>query len=594
MKSSLIPTSLFLLFIFSILQQSSGQTIAPALTTDWTNAGYRGNIDANATALDVTTLGIIGDSITDNSTALNAAISAAAGNRTILFFPAGNYLFNSPIQLNDSIVLRGACSDSTHFQFNFNGSSGYCISGSGSNTATSFPVNSGYQKDNNFVVVADSGYFGTGDWAEIQQDNGTWDTQPISWADNSIGQLIEITGRNGDTIFFNKPLRITFDGTLNVRISKINPIREVVLECFSYERIDSVSCFCPTINFRYAVDCMVRGIEGKRSISAHVLLDASSNITVTGSYFHDAFEYNGSSMHGYGVALYYHTGQCLIENNIMRKLRHSFSFQCGANGNVTAYNYSLEPNRSEFPSNYGADISMHGHYPFSNLFEGNIVQNIQLDQTWGPSGPYNTFFRNRAELYGILMSSGTVNSDLQNFVGNEVTSTAFLQGNYTITGAGHFQFGNNIRGTITPTGTGTMTDSSYYLSAAPDYWITGTTWPSIGPGTSLNSGTIAAKERFNSSRKTVCGNESTTTLPEISSSRKLFTLYPNPNSGRFLLTTSSPSTSMNVVVADTYGRIVFQSNLKSGEIIDLGKTPGVYILSITTENRTENVRLVIQ
>jgi hypothetical protein len=90
-------------------------------------------------------------------------------------------------------------------------------------------------------------------------------------------------------------------------------------------------------------------------------------------------------MHGYGIALYFHTSDCLIEDNIFRNLRHSLSFQCGANGNVVGYNYSRDPNRSEFPANYGADISMHGHYSYANLFEGNIVQNIQLDQTWGPS-----------------------------------------------------------------------------------------------------------------------------------------------------------------------------------------------------------------
>lgn len=40
-------------------------------------------------------------------------------------------------------------------------------------------------------------------------------------------------------------------------------------------------------------------------------------------------------------------------------------------------------------------ISVHGHYPFMNLFEGNIVGRAGLADYWGASGPGNTLFRNR-------------------------------------------------------------------------------------------------------------------------------------------------------------------------------------------------------
>ena len=40
-------------------------------------------------------------------------------------------------------------------------------------------------------------------------------------------------------------------------------------------------------------------------------------------------------------------------------------------------------------------ISAHGHYPFMNLYEANIVGIIDVDDVWGPNAPGNTFFRNR-------------------------------------------------------------------------------------------------------------------------------------------------------------------------------------------------------
>ena len=128
----------------------------------------------------------------------------------------------------------------------------------------------------------------------------------------------------------------------------------------------------------------------------------------------------------------------------------------GANGNVFAYNYSLDPYRSEYPHDAGGDMLLHGHYPFANLFEGNIGQSMIMDDTWGASGPYNTFFRNRAELYGIILFDQSVNSDEQNIVGNEVTNDD--KGNYHLQPGHHFTYDNNIKGTIQPPNTNILND----------------------------------------------------------------------------------------------------------------------------------------
>src|SRR5205085_4353518 len=95
-------------------------------------------------------------------------------------------------------------------------------------------------------------------------------------------------------------------------------------------------------------------------------------------------------------------------------------------------------------------------------------------------GPLNTFFRNRIELYGLVMTSGTMQSDSQNFVGNEIPNTGAFMGMYTLYGAGHFEYGNNVRGVITPTGTTNLPDTSYYLSSQPSFWNIASPFPSIG------------------------------------------------------------------------------------------------------------------
>jgi len=287
-------------------------------------------------------------------------------------------------------------------------------------------------------------------------------------------------------------------------------IENAALECVKLIRTDSlatgVNC---GVFMNLAFNCRIRGVEGFKGIGAHVLIERSAHLEVSGCYFHEAYGYTGSNTRGYGVVIGVHANLCKVENNIFRKLRHAMMVKQGANGNVFAYNYSLEPNRSEFPSNYGADICIHGHFPFANLFEGNVCQNIIVDQAWGPNGPRNAYFRNRAELYGFIISSGTVQSDKQTIVGNEITSTAFFQGQYTLNGTGHFQLANRVQGNITPTGTNQLTESSLFLNAPPVYW-TGLQWPGIGvPFTSTTQSIPAAIRYVNPGPKTICGDPDT-------------------------------------------------------------------------------------
>ncbi|MFZ7113735.1 MAG: T9SS type A sorting domain-containing protein, partial [Bacteroidota bacterium] len=495
--------------------------------------------------------------------------------------------------------LRGATADSTNLLFDFSGAVGNGINISG-NTGSAFTnVTSGAERFSYSVVVDDAASFSVGDYAEILQTNGTWDTQPVSWADNSVGQIVRIASISSNTLTFDETLRINYDYSLNPRIRKITPRIQVGLECLKIERLDDVAVgVCFNVNLSYAAQCWITGVEIGTSIGSHIEIDASTNITVSRCYIHDNFAYDGTSTHGYGITLFGHTGQCRIENNILRHLRHSFSLQCGANGNVVAYNYSTEPNRSEFPADFGADISMHGHFSYSNLFEGNIVQNIQIDQTWGPSGPLNTFFRNRAELYGILMTSGTVQSDSINFVGNEVSNTGTFLGNYSLAGSGHFEFANNIRGTITPSGTIPLPDTSYYLDSIPEFW-TSSIFPTIGDPNPIGSGSIPAKDRFNSGAYLAPCVENVNTAIAENISERLIEVYPNPFTSELNIKTELNSTEkISIGIFDLQGRLVFRkdnatvNNKNEIQISTKDLSEGMYYLRIESERNFYDQKII--
>ncbi len=578
--------SIFLLFGYVSVH---AQTIPDSRTADWENSGYPGPIPSSSNIADVTSFGAVGDGITDDVTAIYDAINSLNGRRGIIYFPPGNYLVGLTINVPDSVIFRGASSDSTHVIFNLNNAPGNGFNISGSLNTAPVSVVSGANRGSNAIVVSDASSYNAGDFAEIMENNGAWDTQPSPWADNSVGQILRITRVSGDTLFTESALRIDYDLSLAARVRKIIPAREVGIECMNISRADAPATgVCYNIYFNYAANCWIRGVESSISVGSHIEADASTNISIRGCYIHHSYLYDGVSTHGYGITLFAHTGQCRIENNIMEHLRHSFSMQTGANGNVIAYNYSVDPFRTEIPNDASADISLHGHFPFSNLFEGNIVQNIQIDYTHGPSGPFNTFFRNRADGYGIVMSSGSYQSDSMNFAGNEVTNSAFLHGNYTLAGGAHFNFGNNIKGTITPAGTGPLPDSSCYLQGLPSFW-TSTSFPVIGIPNTISSGSIPAKDRYSSgSYMTDCDDDVTIGIDLVNVDGINF--FPNPASAQIKIEGLELMSAYSISLKDLQGKVLIKKNLNGnihGYTLDFpeGIAKGIYLLEINLANK---------
>ncbi|MDZ7743421.1 MAG: glycosyl hydrolase family 28-related protein [Bacteroidota bacterium] len=378
---------IILLYMMSFLQ-GTAQVIPAGRLVDWTRAGYPAPIPDPSLVLDATDFGAVGDSLTDNAQALASAIDYLDGKRGVVFFPPGQYIFNSPVNLNDSLVIRGTSSDQTHFIFDLDGAAENCFNISRSQSEEFVEVSEGFEKGSKKLIVEDPDHFQANTYAEIRQENGEWDTEPISWAAYSVGQILFIEDIIGDTLLLKNALRIDYEDELDPEIRPLDIIRETGIECFKITRADNtVQGVGYNFYLAFAVNCWIRGIESHYSVGSHIYLTQSSGIGISGCYIHDAYAYDGSGTRGYGITLNMHSGGCLIENNILRRLRHAMMVKTGANGNVFAYNYSIEPMRSEPIHDFSGDISLHGHYAFANLFEGNIVQNIIIDHYWGPPDP---------------------------------------------------------------------------------------------------------------------------------------------------------------------------------------------------------------
>jgi hypothetical protein len=199
---------------------------------------------------------------------------------------------------------------------------------------------------------------------------------------------------------------------------------------------------------------------------------------------------------------------------------------------------------------------LHGNYAYANLFEQNICQNIVIDNSHGPNGPHNTFFRNRAELFGIFFSAA--NSPSQNLVANEVTNTTMPYSwvNYTIQVQDHLLHGNNDKGTIKPANTATVPERSYAYNQRPIF-VPPSQWGNIGSPNTPNASSILAQDRWQNGTvfQGTCGSNPFTALKPVPAAA-VWTICPNPAAHRLWI--EGEQVIERVFVYNALGQLMLQ------------------------------------
>ncbi|MCX5642081.1 MAG: glycosyl hydrolase family 28-related protein [Candidatus Omnitrophica bacterium] len=484
----------FVFLFFSLAGSVLGQEIPLSRTFNsaWQHAGYPGDIIIPDTMVNVRDSGALGNGTTNDQPAVAVAIASLGGTPGVIYFPSGTYLIQSPIIVPSGVVLCGQNPKDTTLLFDF---TDHAIKIYGSETGLWIPLTEPVIMHENTIIISDSSSFSVGDYALIRQENDSSWNITDAWADYSAGQVVRTITIAGNTLTLESPLRHSYPLIRNPEIRRINANKNSGVDNLKLQRLLAGDATARdnsyTIHFSYAAQGWVRGVHSYQAFGSHIALDNSTQIEVTGCYLENAHEYDDGGS-GYGVKVQSRSGECLIENNIFRVLRHSILLQAGANGNVFGYNYSRDTKSDSHPS-WAGDIALHGNYPYANLFEGNIVEHLWIDNSHnGIHGPLNTFFRNRAENCGFNMTD--LNAKSQNVVGNELFRGDFLAqiavGNgYHFEGGDHFTYGNNTESSgLQPPGTNALADYSYYWNAdplalpiIPGWWTISDALPIIGP-----------------------------------------------------------------------------------------------------------------
>jgi hypothetical protein len=378
-------------------------------------------------------------------------------------------------------MLQGSADSTQHplatLQLNPPGDHGIILRGS--ETASGLFAQPFPEAGQSFVTVPGHSGITAGDLIRLRSND---DAQRITsaWAGGSAGQVITVAAVSGDTLYLDGLIRRSYLEA--PEIMRINPVRNAHIHCLGLERMNETTQQTANILIEYATDCSIRGLRSTKCNFAHVAVRYSSHIVAEDCAMYDAFSH-GSGGKAYGVVLEFATSECLVHRNTFDHLRHSVLLQAGANGNVIAYNYSSDPYWTgvSLPSDAAGDLVLHGNYPYLNLFEGNVAQNLVIDDSHGINGPYNTFFRNRLNLYGIFMNNNPP-SDSQNFIANHITNTSGpFTGLYLLSGSDHFASGNIRLGTVVPSGTTDPPEASLFGYAFNSYYTGLSLIPPVQP-----------------------------------------------------------------------------------------------------------------
>lgn len=388
------------------------------INNNWSDAGLPTDPALPVRTIPISTFGGLANDKLDDSDALDQAIQLATEDKqTVITLKRGEYLISRRIHLPSQVTLKGEGPGKTTVK----------IKNTGDGFATKhpkpgnwLPIISGANKGSRTLTLESTDGISSGDFIELVQNNDadlmySQDRWNVSWAANAVGQINLVTDVRQNEVDIADDLNITFSSAHSPRLRQVPMTTWVGLENLTIDGRDAkVTNTAATIEFRYAAYFSVRNVKSLWTDRQHVLLMNAYRGQVIQSEFKYSHSHAGGGR-GYGVMLARHTSKCLIENNIFSHLRHSLLLNTGANGNVIAYNTSRNPKWIHM--GIPADISVHGHYPFSNLFEGNNVHKIHISDYWGPAGPANVYFRNCVREAGISYGD---HSHRQAIIANEL------------------------------------------------------------------------------------------------------------------------------------------------------------------------------
>ncbi|MBN1674618.1 MAG: hypothetical protein JXR37_26460 [Kiritimatiellae bacterium] len=386
--------------------------------------------------IDATEFGAKPNDGKDDTRAINAAIAQAAkdGGRKVVFLPRGTYRFclKTSIVLKPNVVLRGAGMHKTVITGDKgrpHPSAGWAaVHVVGTFGPRIEVTDTALPRGTTHITLTDAAGLCVGDFAclRLNAHDPAYVQHRAQWAKgkSSMTHVFKVSAKAGNRISMDRPLRHAFNTALGVHVLRMDPIVNAGLEDLKVMNDDdSEDKYIPIVAFDRAVNCWARNVFFYNGHRYHLSFRDSARNTVENCLFErllfaERTKTKARAYNNYSVVCGWGAIDNLIWNSVFVDLFISVKLDCGANGNVYAYNYHVGRKRSH-------GIFFHGHYPHSNLVEGNdAYASVCFDNYWGQQGPRNTLFRNRLRAKGHFKTENNTSqkppfiADRINVIGN--------------------------------------------------------------------------------------------------------------------------------------------------------------------------------
>jgi hypothetical protein len=566
-------------------------------------------------------------------------------NSCKVVLPAGKFLITQTVSIPGNIILKGISAEETIIHCK-TGEGKPCFEIKPNNTQPLFsiPLNDTFKLRNgiltlykdsvkNHVQLKDfNGYMAFvlgNDSAMITDSEAKGSIKEHFWGKIDTTSNVDEINLNAyyfDTVYTNR-YYYEFYFKINNYNSRLEPtalqylpeskpgiegyemVRGAGLSCFTLDRLDTTVSFTPNILLQNATECMVKAIISKNCNDAHIQLLNSTHNIIKRNYISHTND-NQSEKKGYGIFLSNGSAHNSLFDNVIHHLRHGIVLQNGANHNVLISNYIHSSVRNQSPTDGSGDIVLKENYPFSNLIEINIADQLVIENSKGIIGPYNIIHRNRLLGYGIIMEESN-GSDFQVFSGNEILNED--KGLFKILDSNHFIYGNKIKNEIIPVNSSNnlenyILDRSYSCSSnrgqrrlsfpifSCPYDLIDSSGiflpPPIGPPFNQSFTSILAFRNKDSMPK--CYDKFMDDIHYSPSVKKIdynsitLSVYPNPSEGNFKINLTGQLT-----VIDLRGKIVKTLDATDeNQVLHLTQK-GLFILKLTRDDGIYTCRLVV-
>lgn len=369
--------------------------IPPGRRTTW-QPGIPGGIPSRTKVCATISAEAYGDGKADATRVIQEALNTCPADQ-VVYLPPGSYRIGT-LFISRPVVLRGAGPDRTTLRVE--GSFGVMI-GQWTHFGPPLRLAADAAKGSTALVLANASGVAAGeilhldqldDPAVVQGKDCPYFKRGEQGAWRSIGQMVEVKAKSGNTLTLASPLHWTFTRALQAEVVQLQE------GATRHAGIEDLHLLDGGIIVQYAAYSWIKNVETERVNGVHVVLVGAHRFVLRDSYAHHSakYSYGGTS---YGYSLEWQASDNLIENNVVWYMNKPIQFRSSGGGNVVAYNY-VDDSWSQ-PDAAGKfwfqELSIDSHCSFSHmeLVEGNYAPHMGVAATWGNAG-YITYFRNHA------------------------------------------------------------------------------------------------------------------------------------------------------------------------------------------------------